>query len=407
MPAELRMTIDERRTYLRIMQPSYHKADRRERGQLLAHMEVATSLDRKTLIRLLQTNLERHPRQKKRRRIYGPDVDDALRIITESWDYPCAERLTPNLVWKARHLAKHGELSVSPGLLEQLGTISIATVRRILTRICQDEPRLPRPRPSGPNAALRAVPMHVIPWDIGEPGHFEADLVHHCGTETDRQYMHTVQLVDVTTGWSERYAILGRSYTQMQEAFRYILARLPFPIIELHPDNGSEFFNSYLLEFWAKEVASSHLTRSRPFHKNDNRFVEQRNSSEVRAYFGTQRLDTGSQVWCANRIYDKLWVYYNLFQPVLHLVEKTVMPVDGGGFTTKLRHDTAKTPFDRLCATGVLATEKRESLERLRDETNPRRLRQEIYDLLERTFALPCADACGTEPTSHEGGTAQ
>ena len=407
MPAELHMSVDERRKYLRLMQPSYRKASKRERGQMLVHMAVATELDRKTLIRLLQTDLERHPRQTKRRRTYGPDVDDALRVITESWDYPCAERLTPDLAWMAGHLAKHGELSIGPELLERLRTISIPTVRRILMRIRQDEPRLPRPRPSGPNAALRAVPMHVIPWDISEPGHFEADLVHHCGMETDRQYMHTVQLVDVATGWSERYAILGRSYTRMQEAFRCILARLPFPIVELHPDNGSEFFNAYLLEFWAKEVASSHLTRSRPFHKNDNRFVEQRNSSEVRAYFGTRRLDTASQVWCANRIYEKLWVYYNLFQPVLRLVEKTVIPVDGGGFTTKLRHDTAKTPFDRLCATGVLPDEKRTSLERLRDETNPRRLRQEIYDLLDRTLALPCADACETEPTSHKGGAAQ
>ena len=407
MPADVHMTLDERRKCLRRIQTTYRQADKKRRGEMLTYLEQQTELDRKTLVRLLGGDLERHPRQTKRQRTYGPDVDDALRIITESWDYPCAERLTPDLAWMASHLAKHGELAVSDRLIQQLRAISIPTVGRILTRIRQDEPRLPRPRPSGPNAALRDVPMHVIPWDTGEPGHFEADLVHHCGTETDRQYMHTVQLVDVATGWSERYATLGRSYTRMQEAFTHIIARLPFPIIELHPDNGSEFFNAYLLAFWAKEVASSHLTRSRPFHKNDNRFVEQRNSSEVRAYFGTCRLDTTSQVWCANRIYEKLWVYYNLFQPVLRLVEKTVIPKDDGGFTTKLRHDTAKTPFERLCATGVLTPEKHVALERLRDQTNPRRLRQEIYDLLDRTLALPCADACEAETASPEGGMAQ
>jgi hypothetical protein len=407
MPAEPHMTVDGRRTYLRRMQPSYLKASKRERGEMLSHMEVATELDRKTLIRLLQTDLERHPRQTKRRRTYGPDVDDALRIITESWDYPCAERLTPDLAWMASHLAKHGELNITPQLIQQLSTISIPTVRRILTRIHQDVPRLPRPRPSGPNAALRAVPMQVIPWDTSEPGHFEADLVHHCGMETDRQDMHTVQLIDIATGWSERVATLGRSYSRMQEAFSRILARVPFPILELHPDNGSEFFNTYLLAFWRKEVANAKLTRSRPFHKNDNRFVEQRNSSEVRAYFGTHRLDTASQVWCANRIYEKLWVYYNLFQPILRLVEKTTIPAEGGGFSTKLRHDTAKTPFERLCATGVLIPEKRIALERQRDQINPRHLRQEIYDLLERTLALPCADACADEATAQKGGTAQ
>ena len=407
MPADVHMTLDERRKCLRRIQPIYRQADKTQRGQMLTYLELQTELDRKTLVRLLRGDLERHPRQTKRQRTYGPDVDDALRIITESWDFPCAERLTPDLAWMASHLAKHGELAVTDQLIRQLGAISIPTVRRILTRIRQDEPRLPRPRPSGPNAALRDVPMHVIPWDTSEPGHFEADLVHHCGTETDRQYMHTVQLVDVATGWSERYATLGRSYTRMQDAFGHILARLPFPILELHPDNGSEFFNAYLLEFWAKEVASAHLTRSRPFHKNDNRFVEQRNSSEVRAYFGTHRLDTTSQVWCANLVYDKLWVYYNLFQPILRLVEKTVIPKDDGSFTTKLRHDAAKTPFDRLCATGVLADDKRIALERLRDQTNPRRLRQEIYELLERTLALPCAEASEADPTSHEGGMAR
>ena len=200
MPTERRMTIDERRTYLSIMQLRYVRANKPERGRLLSDMEHVTDLDRKTLIRLLQTNLERHPRQKQRQRTYGPDVEDALRLISESWDYPCAERLTPDLVWKARHLAKHGELTIGSGLLEQLASISIPTVRRILRHITQDEPKLARPRPSGPNAALRAVPMHVIPWDTRDPGHFEADLVHHCGTETDRQYMHTVQLIDVATG---------------------------------------------------------------------------------------------------------------------------------------------------------------------------------------------------------------
>src|SRR5512136_553230 len=131
MPAELHMSVDERRKYLRRMQPSYTKADKRERGRLLTHMEVATELDRKTLVRLLRSDLERHPRQTKRRRTYGPDVDDALRIITESWDYPCAERLTPDLAWMASHLAKHGELAVSDRLIQQLGAISIPTVRRI------------------------------------------------------------------------------------------------------------------------------------------------------------------------------------------------------------------------------------------------------------------------------------
>jgi hypothetical protein len=401
------MAIDVRRTYLAVMQQRYRGATKQQCGQLLDEMEAVTSLERKTLIRLMAGDLTRHPRQKQRGRTYGAEVDDALRVIRESFDYPCPERLGGNLTWMATHLARYGELTLSPALVAQLETISVPTIRRIVERITQDEPHLARPRPAGPNAALRDVPMHVIPWDTQEPGHFEADLVHHSGPATDRCYMHTVQLIDVATGWSERYATLGRSYTRMQEAFAHILGRLPFPIRELHPDNGSEFFNAYLLAYWAKEVAQAHLSRSRPFHKNDNRFVEQRNSSEVRAYFGTQRLDTVAQTRAANRVYDKLWLYYNFFQPIQRLVEKTTIPLAAGGYQTKLRHDAAKTPFDRLCASGLLPAAKREALEHVREQTNPRRLKHEIDDLLAYTLALPCANTVEPDETPDEGGKAQ
>ena len=406
MPADLQMSIDVRRIYLAVMQQRYRPASKQERSHLLDEMAAVTRLDRKTLIRLMQANLARHPRQKQRGRTYGADLEDALRVISDSFDYPCAERLGGNLGWMATQLERHGELQTTPSLIAQLNAISVPTVRRIMSRLTQDQPKLARPKPSGPNAVLRDVPMRVIPWDTQEPGHFEADLVHHCGMAADRSYMHTVQLIDVATGWSERYATLGRSYSRMEEAFGRILVRLPFPIRELHPDNGSEFFNAYLVAYWAKEAPQAHISRSRPFHKNDNRFVEQRNSSEVRAYFGTQRLDTCTQTLAANRAYEKLWLYYNFFQPILRLVEKTVIPVEGGTFKTKLRHDEAKTPFDRLCATGVLSPEKRGSLERLRDQTNPRRLKEQIYDLIDYTLALPCAEACESDTPRQEGGKA-
>ena len=392
MPADLKMTINERRKYLGIMFLQYARATREERSHLLDQMEAVTTLDSKTLIRLLKGDLTRHPRQTQRSRTYGADVDDALRIIADSFDHPCAERLTPNLCWMATHLALHGELTTSPALLTKLDTISIPTVRRILSRVTQDVPKLPRPTPRSANAALRDIPMTQIPWDTQEPGHFEADLVHHCGPSADGQYMHTLQLIDVATGWSERVATLGRSYTRIEEGFGRILARLPFPIRELHPDNGNEFFNSYLLEFWKDKVKQARLTRSRPYHKNDNRFVEQRNSSEVRAYFGTQRLDTTVHTVAANRLYDKLWVYYNLFRPVLRLTEKTVITREGEPARVKLKHDDAKTPFDRLCKAKALSTETQEELERLRDRTNPRRLKQEIYNLLDYILDLPCAN---------------
>ena len=254
MPEQDAMTIDERRKYLKIQRRRYKQANRRERGVLLDEMQQVTGLERKTLIRLMHDSLERQPRQRQRGRTYGADVDDALRVIAESYDYICAERLQPNLVVMAQQLANHHELRPSPALLEQLAVISVPTLRRILQRVTQDEPRLPRRGPEAANQATRDIPMRRIPWDEKEPGHFEVDLVHHCGPDTGGTYVHTLQMIDVATGWSERVAVLGRGYRAMEDAFRRVLARLPFPVLELHPDNGSEFFNAHLLKFWGERV---------------------------------------------------------------------------------------------------------------------------------------------------------
>lgn len=391
MSKEEKMTIDERRKYLRRMQKRYRKADRREKSRLLDEMEQVTELHRKYLIGLLQGDLQRKKRSKQRGRKYGPEVEDVLRVIYESLDYICAERLTPNLVWMAQQLARHDELEVTEGVLQQLGEISISTVGRILGRLRQDTPRLPRKRPRRSRNLLRDIPMMRIAWDTAVPGHLEVDLVHHCGSTTSGEYVASLQIIDVATGWSERVAVLGRSYLVMGHAFRTILRRLPFQVREIHPDNGNEFFNHHMLRFWGQLVPQVTLSRSRPYHKNDNRFVEQKNATLVRAYLGYDRLDSVEQTLALNRLYERMWIYYNLFQPVMHLEEKEVIRKEGEPNRVRRRHDEARTPFDRLRATNCLLPEHRAALETLRDQTNPRLLRQQIYDALDALFSLPGA----------------
>jgi hypothetical protein len=237
---------------------------------------------------------------------------------------------------------------------------------------------VPRKRPAPPNRVARAIPMRRIPWDEAEPGHFEVDLVHHSGPSTAGDYVHTLQLLDVATGWSERVAVLGRSYRHMEAGFRHVLDRLPFAVRELHPDNGPEFLNAHLVRFWGDRVPGLQLSRSRPYHKNDNRFVEQKNDTLVRAYFGDARLDTPAQCAALNALYEQLWLYYNLFQPVLHLVEKTAQ-----GTRVRRRWDTARTPYERLAATPALALAARATLDGLYHATNPRALRRLIYRRVE------------------------
>ena len=397
MATEEKMTIDERRKYLRRMKRRYIKATRQGRSQLLDEMMYITNLDRKTLIRLMSSDLERKPRQRQRGRIYGAAVDDALRLIAKTLDYICAERITPHLTITAQQLARHGELRLSPDLLEQLERISISTVRRRLQQSGQDEPQLLRPRPKPSNSLLKQVPMGRIAWDETEPGHFEVDLVHHCGPTATGEYLHTLQLIDVCTGWSERQALLGRSYRAMKDAFQNCLQRLPFTILELHPDNGSEFFNHHLWRFFVELRPQIKLSRSRPYNKNDNRFVEQKNSSLVRAYLGDIRLDTVAQTMALNRIYDKMWLYNNFFQPVMRLESKQTVVSSQGTRRVKRVFDQARPPFDRLGESNAISDANRSYLEALRDQTNPLQLRQEIYDLLDELFNLPGATPGVTE----------
>jgi hypothetical protein len=400
MPNEEELSMNERRKYLAVVRRRYLKASKRGRTQLLNEMEAVTRLHRKSLIRLMSGSLERKPRRKQRGRTYGPDVDDALRVIAETHDYICAERLQPNLVGMATDLARHGELEVSPRLLDQLSRISVSTVRRIVNRLRQDEPRLPRKGPAQANRVAREIPMKRIPWDEQQPGHLEVDAVHHCGQSSGGHYVHTIQMVDVATAWTEQVATLGRSYLVMEDAFRRILARVPFPILEIHPDNGSEFLNDHLVRFWKEMVQGVTLSRSRPFHKNDNRFVEQKNSTLVRAYLGPARFDTAAQTNAINQLYEKMWLYYNFFQPVMRLNEKTTSPwplAEGQPLRIRRRFDQARTPFDRLCETEAISEQQKHQLRTLRDQVNPRQLHRELYQLLRQISCLPGAVPGQTE----------
>ncbi|GAC1614870.1 MAG: DDE-type integrase/transposase/recombinase [Gemmatimonadaceae bacterium] len=382
MAVEEAMTINERRTYLKRMLPRYRAANRAERGRLLADMEAMTGMHRKSLIRLLAApSLARPPRHTVRTRIYGHEIAAIISVVWESLDYLCAERLTPVLVETATHLATFGELTLTPTLCDQLTDISRATVGRMLKGMRRPTPRLPRRGPEQANRLRKAVPMGRLPWQTTTPGWFEVDLVHHSGESTAGDYLHTLQLVDIATGWSERVAILGRGQQAMEEGFRQVVARLPFPIQHLHSDNGSEFFNHHLVRFWGEEITGLTLSRSRPYQKNDNRFVEQKNDTLVRAYVGYDRLDTREQRDALNLLYEQLWVYYNLFQPVLHLIAK-----ERQADRVIRKWDEAQTPYQRVVAAGGVDAATRTRLDALHAATNPRQLRREIYAGLARLW---------------------
>ena len=382
------MNVDERRKYLHKMRIRYWQAEnKRERGRLLDEMETVIGLHRKSLLRLISGELARKARKKQRGKTYGSEVEAAIAVVARSLDYPCAERLQPSLGWVADHLQRHGELDLTERVRAQLDAISVSSVRRRLPALPRNVERIAQSRKIArqSSAEKQSIPIRRIDWQESQPGHFEADLVHHCGVSAAGQYIHTFQMLDVASGWSECVAILGRSYLVMQDGFERMNSRLPFEIREIHPDNGSEFLNPHLVSYWRDKVKAE-VSRSRPYHKNDNRFVEENNASLVRAYVGHGRLDTVAQTQLLNELYDQLWLYHNLFLPVMRLSEKQWQDQK-----LKRVYDAALPPLDRLCRTDALTPARKQELLALRESLNPMKLRQDIQNLLDQLFALPCA----------------
>ena len=385
------MTLDERNKYLRMMQPRYQQAQTRAaKSGLLDEMRLVTGLNRDYLVQKLHHPIRRHPRRRERGKIYGPAVDEALTKIAQAQDHICPERLVGYLVETAQNLEQHGVLRLGPHLREQLATVSVSTVRRHLATT-GDAPRRHTPRPN-PNTLQREIPIRRIPWDTPDPGHCEVDLVHHGGPVPHGQYGYTLQIVDIATGWSGRRAILGRSYVVVADAFYTLFEQFPFPIHELHIDNGGEFLNEQLLRFLKQFYPTVTTSRSAPGHPNDNRFVEQKNDTLVRSFVGDCCLDTVAQIRYLNALYPRMSVYYNLWQPVMHQVAKERIPATATRAAYTLRtHDRPRPPLERLCDTGVLPPAQEQALRVQQRAIDLLALRELIYTRLDHLFSYPGA----------------
>lgn len=390
MATDEKMKIAERYQYLQRMQRRYRQADRGTKSALLDAMEAHTGMHRQALLRRLHSNLERKARAQERQPTYGAEVDAALAVIWEASDYVCPERLQPNLVSLAELLARHGELALPPSLKAQLAQISFSTVRRHLPPLPLVHRR--RQRPAAPNRHQQEIPAYRIPRDASAPGHCELDLVHHGGDTPSGEYVYTLQLIDVATGWSGRRAILGRSYIVVADALVYLFAQFPFPVRQIHPDNGSEFLNTHLLPFLRTHYPQVQLSRSRPRQPNDNRLVEQKNDTLVRQFLGTRRFDTVTQTRYLNTLYAQMDQFYNFIQPVMKQLDKTWVPTRAGqsGYL-KRTHDEARSPLERLCATPDFDAQLAQALRAQRDAINPLQLRRAIYAGLAHLFAYPNA----------------
>ena len=359
---------------------SYQNARRKERSGILDAYCLATGYSRKHGLRVLRGTQQRRRFRLRgvRRRRYGLEFQNALKVLWEASGYICAERLQPFLRPLASLLARHGQLELTPELEKQLRMVSASTVERNLRHLRRKRRDLfdrGRMSQTKPGTLLRhEVPVVVGQWkELDRPGYLEVDSVAHCGESLLGLWISTISATDLSTGWTERVPVLGRNQELVVAAMQRVRQQLPFPLLGIHPDNGHEFINRRLVD-WCRDEGIQ-ISRSRPFHKNDNAHVEQKNWTLVRRLIGYQRLDTPQQLTWLDEFYTRLLrPYNNCFQPVMKLIGKEHR-AEG---RPRKRYDTPTTPLQRVLAAGVADLTKVKSLVELYSSLSPLTLKRQI-----------------------------
>ena len=368
-----------RQQYLQQMRDRYAVAGRAARSALLNEAVAMTGYHRKALIRRFTRPLGPRRRRRGRPRRYGPTVVAALRALWHAAGYPWAVRLKALLpLWLPRARAR---LHLTPAVEAQLRQIS----PRHMDRLLQADKRQVRRRLYGrtkPGTLLKHhIPLRTDRWDVTTPGWTEVDLVAHSGDRADGEFAHTVNQTDIVTTWVESRAVLGKSQVRVQQALEAMRHGLPFRLFGIDSDNGSEFINAHLVGYCAG--LDVQFTRGRPYKKDDNAHIEQKNWTHVRKLVGYERYDTEAAVAALNTVYAELRLFQNLFLPTVKLVRKERI-----GARTRRRYDSAQTPLDRVRACPEADRAKVAALVALRHRLDPFVLATRIDRLLEQVYTL-------------------
>jgi hypothetical protein len=368
-----------REQYLESVREEYRKADRKRKTRLLNEARKRTRLNRKVLIRKLAHPARRASgKRPPRGPTYGVEVASALVQVWEIFDYPCGQRLAPALRSELSRLRQSGELRCCDEVAEKLGSISPKTIDRLLGREKRVRGLKRERNPAVHPLLYQRIPVKVASeWDTSEVGNMQVDYVEHCGRSNGGEYVHTLSVVDIASGWWEGEAIASRSQQATKEGLDAIRQRVPFRIREIHPDNDSGLINQLLWDYCQR--ARIKMSRSRPYKKNDNAWVEQRNWTHVRKVVGYQRFDTTGDLVLLGELYAQL--YKNFFQPTMKLTEK----VRTNGKIHR-RYDEPRTPCQRLLESGQLSRRASNELRKVYGSLNVAELHRRIEDLRNQLF---------------------
>ena len=371
------MSLPARRELIASTAVRYRSSGRKQKGIILKEFVAATNYNVKYAIVVLNrfASVQRAERSTRRRpATYGPDVRHALVELWKVSDFQCGKLLAAALPPLMDRLQAFGELDLCPDVERKLRAISPATIDRLLKKARRDGAR--GISTTSPGSLLKhQIPIRTFSdWSDVQPGFAEIDLVAHCADDGGGDFAYTLTLTDVSIGWVENVAIKNRSQIAVTETLNRIISRMPFPLLGIDCDNGSEFINYHLARYCQDRKIT--FTRCRPYRKNDQCYVEQKNGHVVRRLVGYARYEGDAAVAILNRIYSSHRMFVNFFQPCRKLKSKVRT-----GAKVKKDYDLAQTPYARLIGFNILSKEDAAQLKACYENINPARVRRRIDDL--------------------------
>lgn len=388
----MRLTMKARQEVTKATAGQYRGASKKEKSKILDQFMATTGYSRwyARLVlrhegRRLQTDKQtivvvqrKSCAKRKRVRCYDEKVQTALVKLWRIMDYICGKRLQPMLPELLPVLERYNEFSCDRETRVKLLRISAASIDRLLKSERRKYELRGRSGTKPGTLLKKQIPIRTFAeWDEQRPGFVELDLVGHDGGTAAGDYCQTLDLTDIATTWTETRAVRNKAQAWVVAALKKLRKNLPFPLLGIDTDNGSEFINQYLADYCKEEKLS--FTRSRPYRKNDNCFVEQKNYSIVRRAVGYARYDTEAQLALLNELYATLRLYTNFFQPTMKLKSKERV----GSKVTK-RYDGAQTPYQRVLAAAQVSEADKERLRAKYKTLNPAALKRKLMRLQER-----------------------
>jgi len=393
------LTAKERISATKVTAVRYQKETKKQKGIILEEFTALTGYDRSYATYLLRTHGKKiyvsnklvivgdagKKTKRQIQRFYDQKVFTALKDIWFIMDCICGKRLAPIIKEVLPILQKHKEITLDPATQSKLLSISSATIDRLLKaeRKKQSLKGLSHTKPG--TLLKHQIPIRTFSeWNEQRPGFVEIDLVGHDGGDSHGEFAHTLDVTDVCTGWTETQAVKNKAQCWVFEALKDIRDRLPFDLLGIDSDNGSEFINNELYRYCIQEKIT--FTRARSSRKNDNCYVEQKNYSVVRRAVGYLRYDTPEELRLLNELYGYLRLYSNFFQPVMKLIEKKRI----GSKVTK-KYDKAQTPYRRVLASLNVSEDTKKWLKREFAKLNPAELKRRISKLQNKLLNIAAA----------------